>query len=282
MDAIVRAFEATLRQLVIGLGPLFLTGTLLFFCQRFTQKLMSRVIGWKGIVYWTGWMGTPVHEASHWLVGKLCGLEITEVKLFSPDERTGVLGYVKYVVPELKPSQLHKVVGTFLTGMAPLFGGTLVILLAWVVLIHPEADGRYGREIQEFMQLAATGAPQEVATGFKELQESVYGAVFAHGPKHPQSWIFLYIALAVGAHLAPSRADLQGGLVGFVVLLVLAILGNLGAVAAGYDPEKVTQALSRGTAPLTVLLVFALSLNLGNLSLASSLAGIKKVFPGKG
>ena len=65
VDTITAAGEATVRQLVLGVGPLFVIGALLYVCQRWTQRLLAQVIGWRGVVYWTGWLGTPVHELSH-------------------------------------------------------------------------------------------------------------------------------------------------------------------------------------------------------------------------
>ena len=78
--------DAFWRQVVLGTGTLFVLGALLYLVQHGTHRYLSRLIGFRGIAWTTGWLGTPVHEFSHALVGKLFGLTITEVKPFAPDK----------------------------------------------------------------------------------------------------------------------------------------------------------------------------------------------------
>jgi hypothetical protein len=270
------AVAALLRQLLIGLGPLFAVAALLYLCIRLTQRLLVRAFGYRFLVYWTGWLGTPIHELSHVIVGKLTGIDIVEFKLYSPDERTGVLGYVKYIKPKLELKQVHKVVGTFLMGIAPLFGGAAAISLAWLLLINPAADGHYYREVHELALLAGRGSAGDVVGGYAELMREVYAQVFTGRVDDWRTWVFCYVALAVGAHLAPSHADLEGGLVGFLVLCGIALAANVVAIATGIHPTDCAAQLAQIVSPLTALLVLTLGLNLGNLALAAVGAGIRR------
>lgn len=267
LSALASAF---CRQVVLGFGLVAILGLLLALTQRWIFLLLYRAIGLKGVVTWTGWLGTPLHELSHVIVGKLFFIEITKVKLWEPDPDDGVLGFVRYRVPQLRWAELHKVVGTFLMGVAPLFGGAL-FLLAALHLSSADTAPLFA-EARRFALLAESAPPDAVARGFVTLTRAVYACVFSAGLESWRPWVFLYVAMCAGAHLAPSRADLQGGFGGLVVLLVLALFANSVALLAGARPEHAAEALARLTGPLTVMLLLALVLNCGNLVLAALLS----------
>jgi hypothetical protein len=267
LSALTSAF---CRQVVLGFGLLAVLGVLLALTQRWIFLLLYRAIGLKGVVTWTGWLGTPLHELSHYVVGKVFFIEITRIKLWEPDPDDGVLGYVRYRVPQLRWSELHKVVGTFLMGVAPLFGGAL-FLLAALHLSSVDTTTLFA-EARRFAVLAESAPPDAVGRGFASLTRAVYSTVFSAGLGSWRPWLFLYLAMCVGAHLAPSRADLQGGFGGFLVLLVLALFANAIALLAGARPANAAEALARLTGPLTVMLLLALVLNCGNLALAAVLS----------
>lgn len=262
--------SAFCRQVVLGFGLLAVVGALLSLTQRWIFLFLYRAVGLKGVVTWTGWLGTPLHELSHVVVGKLFLVEITRVKLWEADPTDGVLGYVRYRVPRLRPAELHKVVGTFLMGVAPLFGGALFLLAALHLTSRDAAPLLV--EARRFAVLAETAPPDALGRGFVALVKAVYLTIFADGALSWRPWLFLYVAMCVGAHLAPSRADLQGGLGGLVVLLVLALFANSIALLVGAHPANAANVLARLTGPLTVMLLLALVLNCGNLALAALLS----------
>ena len=264
--------SAFCRQVVLGFGLLAAVGVLLSLTQRWIFLLLYRAVGLKGVVTWTGWLGTPLHELSHVVVGKLFFVEITRVKLWEPDPSDGVLGFVRYRVPRLRPAELHKVVGTFLMGVAPLFGGALFLLAALHLTRRDPAP--LFAEARRFAALAEAAPPDAVLRGFVALIKAVYLTIFADGPASWRPWAFLYVAMCVGAHLAPSRADLQGGLSGLLVLEVLALFANAVALLLRAQPANAANVLTRLTGPLTVMLLLALVLNCGNLAVAAVLSWV--------
>jgi hypothetical protein len=268
-SALTSAFS---RQVVLGFGLLAVVGLLLALTQRYIFLFLYRAIGLKGVVTWTGWLGTPIHELSHWVVGKVFRVEITKLKLWEPDPDDGVLGYVRYRVPRLRWAELHKVMGTFLMGVAPLFGGALFLLAALQLTVRDPSV--LVLEARKFALLAEQAPPDAVARGFVGLVRGVYGALFAGGAASWRPWVFLYVAMCVGAHLAPSRADLQGGLWGFLVLLIGALFADAVALLVGAHPANAAEVLARLTGPLTVMLLVALVLNCGNLLVALALSWI--------
>ena len=49
--------------------------------------------------------------------------------------------------------------------------------------------------------------------------------VFSQGLANWQTWLFLYIILCVGSHMAPSMTDYQGGRKGGLILLLFFVIG---------------------------------------------------------
>lgn len=258
--------SALIRQLVLGFGLMALLGVVLFLLQKWTFQLLSRALGFRGVILWTGWLGTPLHELSHVLVGKLCGIEITEVKLWDPDPKAGVLGYVRYVVPKKDLRHLPALIGTFLMGVAPLFGGSLALLLL-LHLLAPRPDLAWS-EAARFSALVEHAQPAALGQGFLDLVRQTHLALFWSGAGSWRPWLFLYLALAIGSHLAPSRPDLEGGLVGLVVIVGLVALVDAILLLLGHDPARGAERLARLTGPVTVLLILATVLCAGNLVLA--------------
>jgi hypothetical protein len=91
------------------------------------QQIWCLLLGRKA-VYFTAWIGTPIHELSHTLVHLLFGHEVIKVVLFKPEPETGVLGYVTYKYDT--SSILHNV-GCFFAGIAPLVGNLGLAALVW-------------------------------------------------------------------------------------------------------------------------------------------------------
>lgn len=263
------------RQLVIGLGLPVLLGVTLFFLQRYLQQTMARLVGWKAVVYYTGWIGTPIHEASHYVVGRLFGITIDEVKFFEPDLESGVLGYVRYRVPRFELKNTHRIIGTCMMGLAPLLGGGLV-LAGGLLLIAPHEP--LLKAADQFAHLSMGSGPADVVSGFFGLIAAVWNGIFHYGWLDPRPWLFIYLALGVGAHLAPSKKDLEGAWPGALVFLGLLLtfdaVGLLVAHLAQVEVPvgKVARAINTVTGPLAALLVLALAINLGNLVIVNVVA----------
>jgi len=254
------------RQVVALLLLPTILGAVLHYTERGTQANLERAIGRRGMVWWTGWLGTPIHELSHCLVGILFGHRIEEVRFFDPHPHDGVLGYVRYSLPENRALRPYAVVGQFFSGIAPLFGGSLALLLA-LELLAPRPE-RVFEEAERFAFALEHASLAQASQDFLALVRGIYEGLFAEGAASVRPWVFLYVALAVGAHLAPSPADLEGGALGFAILLVLALLVDLVALLAGAAPARAVGALGHAAGAVSALLLVALVLNVGNLAFA--------------
>ena len=280
-ELILAASNAWLRQLVGGVGPVFVLGFLIFWVQRWTQLSWVQTIGWRGLVFWTGWIGTPIHELSHVIVGKLFGVRIEEVSLFNPDTRSGVLGYVRYRLPRLRLTELPQVIGTFFMGIAPLFGGAFALLMLRLVLLDPESNTTFFDAASAFATALPNAEIVTLGSDFIHLVAESYRPIFEGHGRNLWLWLYLYASLAVGVHLAPSGADLQGALRGLGLIGVLAFIANLAVVGAGFDATSATSTIAEITAPVCTLLTLALALNVGHGAVAFALAAVKRMITGR-
>lgn len=249
----------TLYQLVYIALPLFGVALLLHELERIAQQRLSSRFGWNSIL-WTGWLGTPIHELSHAAFCPVFRHRITEMALFKPDRESGRMGYVHHAY---NPKNYYQVVGNFFIGTAPLLGGALALYgLLW--LFEPDAARR---------AMSADGMSSAIAGGNliaagKALWSQAWGVLsrvvtLQHLASLP-FWLFLYLTLCVGSHLAPSRADYRGTPKGGLILLIALTVFNLLFLMFGGKPGGVTTALAWVTGP--VLALFALCALLCGLS----------------
>ena len=98
--------------------------------ERFGQRQLAQRFGWKSAM-WTGWLGTPIHELSHVALCILFRHRIDEVALFEPDEKSGRLGYVRH---SYRSKSWFEELGNPFIAIAPLIGGSLVLLVLVYVL----------------------------------------------------------------------------------------------------------------------------------------------------
>lgn len=255
MDAITQSLGAMGSQILIAFVPLALIALLLHGIElALSARLVSR-FGWRGVLL-TGWLGVPVHELSHAAACLLFGHRIERMQLFAPNRRTGRLGTVRHAWDR---RSLYQQVGRFFIGVAPIAGGGLVLwLLTWGL-------GRVG----------ATPPLVASATDMASLPGAVVDQVSAllrHLTDQGRvgslvTWLYLYLCLCVGAHMAPSGTDLKGGWPGFLLLLALMLGANLVATWSGAPAGSGERLAAAAVAPLLALLSLAIALGVLCLAL---------------
>ena len=167
---------------------------------------------------WTGWLGTPIHEMSHVLMCRLFRHRIHEVAFFEPDEKSGRLGYVRH---SCQKNNWFEELGNPFIAIAPLIGGSVVLL----IMVHVF----YGSLIADPSMVSESTASQS-KSDLLDSVSNVLGSVFR--PEHFATlkfWIFNYLVLCVGSHMAPSRSDYRGAgrggliLTGFLLVTTLTL-----------------------------------------------------------
>ena len=197
--------------------------------------------------------GTVAHELSHLIAAMLTGCEIRKVKLFSPDSRTGNLGYVEYAPERDEFEFLRNLVVAF----APFFGcGILLILLLNV------SSAITGENLLDF--------------GVMDLEDSFSIIIrnflnqFNYLDAYPAILLIVYLQLCLGLGSAPSSQDFRVSLRSLrkrwvsVVLLLLVIIsiimiGEYAHMLGGYGiqvSEFIRMGLRFSVVVLSVSILF--------------------------
>ncbi len=244
--------QETFFQLICFVAPVLLLTFLLHLCERVTQSHLMRWFGWRGVLL-TGWIGTPVHELSHAVMAVLWRRKVVELALFRPDPAEGRLGYVRYTT---RLNSRVDEIGNFFIGVAPLLGGSLALYgVLW--LIFPAAAWAS----LDSGSIASQIAEGEVFAAGKQFLLMIrdVGAEIA-APSQFYSWriyLFAYLALCIGSHMAPSPVDYQGGRAGGLMVALAVVAGllvtNLSVLACGAAAGFFTSLLAPVAVPLLVL-----------------------------
>lgn len=213
MDFVIELIVNFALQMLFTLGFIFLFGKVIALCNaRFYKNFGSRG---HVVCIATGFIGTPVHEASHALMCLIFGHKITEIKFFQPNSSDGTLGYVSH---SYNPKNLYQKVGNLFIGIAPILIGFL-ILGGLLYLLLPEMFGDVLHELDQVDFISDFG------------QSFVYiGKAFVDMFSYIgnwQWWVFLLVGSFIGLHMTLSKADMQGALSGIIVFLLLFLIVDL-------------------------------------------------------
>ncbi|MBL8892905.1 MAG: hypothetical protein JNL67_23205 [Planctomycetaceae bacterium] len=234
-------------QLLWVFAPLGAFALLFHGIEVLVQRRLIQRFGWNAAL-WTGWIGTPIHEASHVVACWLFAHEIESVALFAPDINEGRLGYVRHTYHR---GSWWQEAGNFFIGIAPLFGGaTVLLLVTWamypqvVETLFANASSQASSLSLEWegVRTAATATWNSFLTTFQ--------------PTSPKFWLYLYLVLCITLHAAPSRSDYHGGLRGGAILLGLWLSLNVVHAAFGISLSDWFPIFE----PLWLLLITLLSL----------------------
>lgn len=214
-DFFLEILKVTGTQLSAVFGFFMVLGFCLSVLQKFTQRQYYQSIGWLGIL-WTAWIGTPIHELSHWFVAKIFRHHIDSLSLFRPNFENGKLGEV---IHSYNPRNLYHQIGNFFIGSAPLVGGVLVLSLLFRYLLPN------GKELITTISAFQITDWQKTAYSIVQLTKDLFSSTNIHDWRF---WLFIYLSFAVSSHVAPSWADQKTMWKGFVWLaLILCILNGV-------------------------------------------------------
>jgi hypothetical protein len=221
------------------------TFVLLLLAKRWiTLRLQELSIRWVGdpdialILYFVVVLpGVVIHELSHWLAAKALGVRVTGFKIGPVRKgrsRRVSLGSIR--VGQVDP------VRASLIGVAPLVGGTLVILLIGYLVL----------DIDELRWLLEGQGSQALLDGVGQLMQV------------PDFWLWLYLIFSISNAMLPSPSDMDTvrpvliflGAVAVVVLVVVGVPAIPAAAVAGVNRLAGYLATAFGLT-LAVDLVFA-------------------------
>lgn len=221
--------------LFLIVAPLVVFTLLIHFLERALQLRLASRFGWKSVL-WTGWLGTPIHELSHVLMCVAFRHRIEEVALFEPDLKSGRLGYVRH---SWTPKNTFEEIGNFFIGLAPLAGGSIVLAgLLW--LFYPDAASH----MVSGSRIASDGSAEQMSfltATFSSVSSLVSELLSPRNLLSWKFWLFTYLVLCVGSHMAPSRSDYDGASRGVLLVLGIAIAILLLVALLGFETDQLVQ-----------------------------------------
>ncbi len=221
LDVLVR----TLMQLLLLAGPALLLGLAMHALAGFVESRTVALVGRRAYLALFGWLGTAVHETGHAMFCPLFGHRVTAFRPFSPDPRTGVLGYVEH---EWNRRSVLGHLGNFFIGVGPVILGTLLLYVASLVLLGIDALGRVPQvSVGEGSQASFATVWSLVASTLGNVMATLAGVFRLENLSRWQFWVFLYLAFAIGTAIRLSPADLKGAASGFLVVVAVLLLFNL-------------------------------------------------------
>lgn len=223
-DFIRELFINSFNQLIGILGIFFIFGLLLSLLSDLTRKKYSQTFGEKFNIYWTGWVGTPIHEIGHAVFCIIFGLPITKIQLFNPDPHALIRGYVSYAYQK---NSLFKKVGIFFASAGPIILGTCLLYLAIYFLVP---NGKIIiNSIKSWGNYLSN--PASLLSQFDALLHSSFktlGMFFSiENLTSVKFWIFIYLSLCISSHMQLSDADMKGIWWGVAFVTVVVFIINL-------------------------------------------------------
>ncbi len=151
--------------------------------------------------------GTIVHEASHALMAKVTGCDITKISFFNFSQKGGVLGYVEYA----QPADGHQSVRSLLIGIAPFFGCGifLIAILNYLALTHPQL-GLVGPGMVDI------SSADRILSTINLILTRFYDQLLFLDLSNPAILVLLYLEFSFALGSAPSPKDISGAFDSFL------------------------------------------------------------------
>lgn len=220
--------KCTLLTLEISLqlfGGLFIVGLLLYLLARFTRNLFAQTFGYRTEIFITAWIGTPVHELGHAFFCLLFGHKIKKIKLFSPNSKDGSLGSVEH---SYNPKNIYHRTGNFFIGAGPLiFGSAIILLLIWFLLPNGNAVLSTQNGWNTSMVFDQDAIAQFLKNTWFESIALIPQIFSGSNIGQWQFWLFMYLSLAISAHMELSPPDLKLMWSGFFIIILSIFIFNV-------------------------------------------------------
>lgn len=218
-DVIWNTIGLTFGIAVSMFGLMFILGLLLYLFARFSRTTFTKTLGPRAEVFFTAWIGAPVHELGHAVFCLLFGHKITKINLFTPNSKDGTLGLVEH---SYNKKNLYHRIGSFFIGAGPIIFGALIIL-ALLQFLFPG-----GKEIISMLQKDSY-AIHQAESGLIAYLKMIFDGLWTVGVSmftaeniHSwQFWVFLFLTMAIAAHMELSPADLKEMGIGFLFIFLI-------------------------------------------------------------
>lgn len=212
-------FQNFLFQILFSVGLIIIFG----FIIAELNRAWCMMLGSKGMVAMriTGVIGTPVHETGHAIFCVLFGHKINDIKLYSMDTSTGILGYVSH---SYNKRNVYQVIGNFFIGVGPIVFGSLVLMGLMKLLI----PGTFSNVFDSLNNIGDIKYDVFSADTYAEIGAmfiNIFTAIFSFSNfGNWLWWVFIVLGISISTHMTLSKADVRGSIWGFVILILLYLI----------------------------------------------------------
>lgn len=231
--------------------PLIVYGFLISKIKRETVRSLKEGSKW-WIYSLSGFIGTPVHEISHLIFHILFGHKVQGLALYRPikSKKDGVLGYVNVTY---NTRSLYNNLGLFFSGIAPMIGGSFMIILLMKILT-PEILSNW-----HFMKIGYDSVEMFLNEFWETLKNNI--ECLAKGNYLTvKGFIFFVSAFSIAVHMSISPEDLKGAIKGGIyfeiIIMIISIFLKL------FKLEILTAFVSIGAMYILSIFIFGLIFNL--------------------
>ena len=213
MDHAIIVWLITTEKEFLDVSAVFLIlMMILYFIQHQYCQIAQQQFGRK-VIWISAIIGTPIHELSHAILCVIFGHKISEIALFRPGQ-DGTLGFV---IHHYNPRNPWHIIGNFFIGIAPIFGGTLVLALGTYFILPNGQQLLTQLNATPFIHLSDVSVQ-----GVMDLLQHLFNTLEKSAVQSPLLFaLWFYLVAAVSLHLSPSTVDIKGGIVGFLLFIVL-------------------------------------------------------------
>ncbi|MFH1726920.1 MAG: hypothetical protein ABIA04_00690 [Pseudomonadota bacterium] len=208
-------------QLLVLLLPFVLFIILIRFLKIAFEIVFPKVFGQRLYLLFAS-IGTPIHELSHVIMCLIFRHKVVRFSLFNP-RPNGTLGYVDH---DWNKKSIYQNLGLVFIGMAPaIFGSILIYIL--IRFLYPsffilERPYFTLNDLKLFLNyeyvLKYFGMIYELFILKLEFLFSL------ETYKNWQIYALIFLLIAIGSHISPSRADFQGSLKSSILIIVFAFV----------------------------------------------------------
>ncbi len=220
--------------------PIIVSCIILNILSKEQNRRLYYIGGWKALLV-TAWIGTPIHEFSHYLFAVLSFHKVKDLKLFQPDPETGSMGYMYH---SYKVDNFYQaVIGNTFIAIAPFFGGAAVIYLI-SSFVFPEFS-LFSEYVPRVYYLTINNALEwksyllfgrTAYNFFNYLFDTIFSPDMLHEWK---LYVFLFLMLGIANHLSPSASDFKNFWYPITVLLITIGLLNLFIYPLVKEPQMI-------------------------------------------
>lgn len=230
--------------------------------------------------------GTIVHEASHALMAKITGCDITKISFFSFSQKNGILGYVEYA----QPADGHQSIRSLLIGIAPFFGCGifLIAILNYLALSHPQMD-------LVSPALVDISSAENILSSINLILTRFYDQLLFLDLSNPAVLLLLYLEFSFALGSAPSPKDISGAFDSFLEnkleALSIALFVLSAILVVEYAPQlwehadKITEPAMAGLKWMILILMISSAMLLAAMPVSyilsenAEIRGVLKIIP---